>query len=333
MKCGLSEQAHQAYVNEKVRRKQRRLEDDGYRRKMNAQVYKARAHRPQHLPKGDPCTVCGQAYEAHLWHIKNNERVSAHRAEQYRANPEFKARELARLATAQRTKSWKDRYDPLKSRFKKVKVKYGLTRADLESRFAAQDAKCAICSDTLSLTEKRGFHVDHVEPKGLEKYVRGLLCKHCNPGLGHFQDDGERMSTAIQYLAGFDPSRFDLHRYEDVRFSSNAGRSPEYRTRAAAIQAALLTACGSKCQICALPLTLIESGGGKISRGMQPYACFDHDDASGFIRGVLCRECNLGVGSFKHSVDLLQRARGYLHVHALKIFQAKSHAWLTRKVA
>ncbi len=42
--------------------------------------------------------------------------------------------------------------------------------------------------------------------------------------------------------------------------------------------------------------------------------CLDHDHITGRIRGLLCRECNLGLGHFKDNIEVLAKAINYLKV-------------------
>jgi hypothetical protein len=62
----------------------------------------------------------------------------------------------------------------------------------------------------------------------------------------------------------------------------------------------LMNIAHETCQIC--------------GRGLQSVAvaCVDHNHESGNIRGVLCHNCNLGLGNFRDSVRALHAAARYL---------------------
>ena len=67
----------------------------------------------------------------------------------------------------------------------------------LPSSFALElihkkSADCEICGKA---TEQ--FHIDHCHK---ENTYRGLLCSHCNSGLGFFTDNQEHLQKAIEYL-------------------------------------------------------------------------------------------------------------------------------------
>ena len=54
--------------------------------------------------------------------------------------------------------------------------------------------ECVICGSTEELV------VDHCHKTNV---VRGMLCNHCNRGLGHFKDDPELLEFARMYLLGY----------------------------------------------------------------------------------------------------------------------------------
>jgi len=66
---------------------------------------------------------------------------------------------------------------------------------------------CVICGDETKLVVDH----DHITGK-----IRGMLCNHCNRGLGHFRDDPTLLEFAAQYLyASVDSPKWD--KYKETR--------------------------------------------------------------------------------------------------------------------
>lgn len=72
----------------------------------------------------------------------------------------------------------------------------------------------------------------------------------------------------------------------------------------------MLQAQDNKCLICTNQLAL-EPGNGL--RKKQYQYDIDHDHRTGKVRGILCHNCNVGLGRFKDDPNLLTRAAEYLH--------------------
>lgn len=74
-----------------------------------------------------------------------------------------------------------------------------------DAMLAAQDYRCAICGNPTHFKTERGKGknigneavVDHCHDT---KKIRGILCGHCNTGLGSFRDNPFSLERAIEYL-------------------------------------------------------------------------------------------------------------------------------------
>lgn len=73
--------------------------------------------------------------------------------------------------------------------------RYNLSKEDYQDIWDKQEGKCAICGKFFD--KKNIPHIDHNHKT---KKVRGLLCRMCNWGIGHFNDDKKLLLKAIKYL-------------------------------------------------------------------------------------------------------------------------------------
>lgn len=109
----------------------------------------------------------------------------------YQSSPEMKAKRNTRNL---KNETSQKRRDYLKAYV--YKKKYGISVAEYNQMFAAQDGKCYICSKH-SLECHNGLYVDHCHS---DKKVRKLLCRDCNSGLGYFKDNASLLEKASRYL-------------------------------------------------------------------------------------------------------------------------------------
>jgi hypothetical protein len=121
--------------------------------------------------------------------------------QRYAEEPEYRGRKLeqdrryraAHKDEINRRQRERRRNDPEYWERNRNYRRYGLTPDDYHRLLARQGGACAICR------KQRGRQpdVDHCHSTG---QVRGLLCRKCNFGLGHFEDDSGLMLAAIAYL-------------------------------------------------------------------------------------------------------------------------------------
>lgn len=74
--------------------------------------------------------------------------------------------------------------------------------------------------------------------------------------------------------------------------------------------AAILKAQGGVCAICKEPQSAVNGPSGKVTDFHV-----DHCHSTNRVRGLLCNQCNRGIGLFQDSPSLLRRAAAYLESH------------------
>lgn len=79
-----------------------------------------------------------------------------------------------------------------------IDKRYNVSVAEL---LVKQDSRCGLCDAKLDVH----VHVDHDHRccprlKSCGRCIRGLLCRACNIGLGHFKDDPELLLRAAAYV-------------------------------------------------------------------------------------------------------------------------------------
>lgn len=79
-----------------------------------------------------------------------------------------------------------------------LKREFGITPEDYDRMFVDQNGCCAICGRH-QIEFKRRLAVDHDRETSK---IRGLLCIHCNMGIGQLDHSPECLRKAADYLEG-----------------------------------------------------------------------------------------------------------------------------------
>ena len=90
-----------------------------------------------------------------------------------------------------------------------------------------------------------------------------------------------------------------------------ARRLKKYGLTPIEFEALWLSQCGA-CAVCSRKLKKMVFG----SLQKPNDAHIDHSHSSGAVRGILCRQCNAGLGMFRDSVSALIKAASYLERHS-----------------
>lgn len=99
------------------------------------------------------------------------------------------------MTNTQSSQKYRRKY-PERDRDQKLRRRYGIGLAEYNQMLEDQDFKCLVCKIDI---ESKTAHVDH---NHATKRVRGLLCHHCNTGLGLFKDQPSVLVDAATYLVG-----------------------------------------------------------------------------------------------------------------------------------
>ncbi len=94
------------------------------------------------------------------------------------------------------SKRWRDT-NVGRNKDNNARWRYGIDPGTYDAMLLAQGGKCKICLTTEPGKGLTRFPIDHCHTT---KKVRGLLCEHCNKGLGHFRDDPDLMVRGADYL-------------------------------------------------------------------------------------------------------------------------------------
>lgn len=108
----------------------------------------------------------------------------------------------------------------------------------------------------------------------------------------------ERVDENIRRRRAANPERWKL-RFRNAKLKQNYGITQADYDR-------MLTEQNGVCAIC----------GGLQNKAYPWKLSVDHDKTTGRIRGLLCSACNQGIGSLRHSLQILRNAIAYLEKHA-----------------
>ena len=143
---------------------------------------------------------------------------------------------------------------------------------------------CARCGEVKNESE---YHKSPGKPYGLQSY-----CKDC---IREYQVGWRERNR--EKIREKDRARWQQRRDDTLKRKYGIGIK-EY--------AEMLERQGRACAICG------GTDAGANGWGRYENLHVDHDHETNRVRGLLCFQCNTGLGLFRHDTDLFQRALDYL---------------------
>lgn len=166
------------------------------------------------MPHKDPETHRAYTKRYHRkWYLRNREAKLARNSAWAKSHPKdvaqyrkrYRRRHLMLCRRRGRDSYFKTQRRS--QRIRELKRKFGLSETGYAALETKQKGLCAICKQPETALHLRSpdsrkhtlqrLSVDHDHTTGR---IRGLLCKRCNAGLGHFADDPSCLQAAVAYL-------------------------------------------------------------------------------------------------------------------------------------
>lgn len=235
----------------------------------------------------------------------------------------------------------KDCYNAANKHYNRKRL-YDISQEEYNSLLKSCNHSCEICK---TKPHKEDLCVDHTDSYG-KINIRGLLCKPCNRGLGKFGDNTQGVRAAINYLLypQFDnidsvSSEFDLNIVTNKKNSFILNKDSKVctlckeRKNIDLFSKSKIGVLGRKprCKECAKierlsinynisaieykKLFKLQKGSCAICglhSSKTDFLYVDHNHESGKVRGLLCKNCNWGLGIFDDDISVLERAIKYL---------------------
>lgn len=110
----------------------------------------------------------------------------------------MRRRGITGMTSPENQRKWYDKSNAERTRAFNLKRRWGMSVAEADALIAKQGGLCLVCGCVMTLTKgPRRAQIDHDHKTGL---FRGVLCRHCNTGIGLLGDDPEVLMKAAAYL-------------------------------------------------------------------------------------------------------------------------------------